>query len=77
LSIQKKNETADNYIERFVYGMSGDHVIKVVTSDYPEQTIVLNKRGARMVPRELRDETDQATRPDTPVLPSIPGNPVR
>ncbi len=57
--------------------MSGDHVIKVVTSDYPEQTIVLNKRGARMVPRELRDETDQATRPDTPVLPSIPGNPVR
>ena len=34
----KENTTADNYIERFVYRMGVEHRIRVVTSDYLEQT---------------------------------------
>ena len=52
----KENETADNYIERFVYRQAGVHTIRVATSDYLEQTIVLSKGGVRMSPRELREE---------------------
>ncbi|MCX7842820.1 MAG: NYN domain-containing protein [Clostridia bacterium] len=52
----KENETADNYIERFVYRLGAEHVIRVATSDYLEQTIVLSKGGIRMSPRELLDE---------------------
>lgn len=87
----KENETADNYIERFVYKnanknvmpmpsskVSGDNaagfqgafsekvlkenklfqknVIRVVTSDYLEQTLVLSMGGVRMVPRELKED---------------------
>ena len=37
----KENETADNYIERFVYKHSSGNVIRVVTSDYLEQKMVL------------------------------------
>jgi predicted RNA-binding protein with PIN domain len=49
----KRNQTADNYIERLVYKLSKDHIIGVVTSDYLEQRIVLTSGGARITPREL------------------------
>ena len=52
----KENESADNYIERFVYRFSSDNVIRVATSDYLEQTVVLNIGGIRMSARELREE---------------------
>lgn len=58
----KENETADIYIERFVYKMSGDNTIRVVTSDYLEQRMVLTGGGVRMTPRELKEEMDQASR---------------
>jgi len=58
----KENETADNYIERFVHKMGNIHTIRVVTSDYLEQTIVLSNGGVRMSPRELKDEINQAAR---------------
>lgn len=52
----KENETADNYIEKFVHKYGNIHTIRVVTSDYLEQTIVLSNGGIRMSPRELREE---------------------
>jgi predicted RNA-binding protein with PIN domain len=55
-----ENQTADNYIERFVYKYSNENIIRVVTSDYLEQSIVLRNGGARMTPRELRKEIDDA-----------------
>jgi uncharacterized protein len=52
----RENETADHYIERFVYKMSSVYRIRVATSDYLEQTMVLSGGGARMTPRELKEE---------------------
>lgn len=52
----KENETADNYIERFVYKNGQDNIIRVVTSDYLEQRMVLNKGGIRVTPQELKHE---------------------
>ncbi len=53
-----KNQTADNYIERFVYKYSDIYTIWVATSDYLEQTIVLRNGGVRITPRELRKEIE-------------------
>jgi predicted RNA-binding protein with PIN domain len=58
----KENETADNYIERFVYKMGDEHTIRVATSDYLEQRIVLSGGGVRMSPRELKEAVEQAGR---------------
>lgn len=52
----KENETADNYIERFVHKMGNTHRISVATSDYLEQTMVLSNGGTRMSPGELKEE---------------------
>ncbi len=57
----KENETADNYIERFVYRMAKDNRIYVVTSDYLEQRTILHGGGARMSPRELKEEIVNAS----------------
>ena len=57
-----KNQTADNYIERFVYKYGDIHIIWVATSDYLEQTIVLKNGGARITPRELRKEIESTHR---------------
>ena len=58
----KENETADNYIEKFVYRLGTTHTIRVATSDYLEQTLVLSKGGIRMSARELREEINKANR---------------
>lgn len=52
----KENETADSYIERLVYKLSSEHRVRVVTSDYLEQTTIFTVGGIRMSPRELREE---------------------
>jgi predicted RNA-binding protein with PIN domain len=52
----KENETADNYIERFVYKFGNTYTIRVATSDYLEQTMVMSSGGIRMSQRELREE---------------------
>lgn len=49
-----ENETADNYIERFVYENGSTDRVWVATSDYLEQTLVLSNGGARITPKELR-----------------------
>jgi uncharacterized protein len=52
----KENETADNYIEKFVYKLGSTNIITVVTSDYLKQTMVLRNGGIRMSPKEYRQE---------------------
>lgn len=51
----KEKETADHYIERFVHQYSDMYTIRVVTSDYLEQRIVLGGGGVRMSPKELKE----------------------
>lgn len=58
----KENETADNYIERFVYKKASTNRVRVATSDYLEQTIVLSNGGIRMSARELREEVFSASK---------------
>jgi predicted RNA-binding protein with PIN domain len=58
----REKETADNYIERLVYNLGNTHTIRVVTSDYMEQTIVLSNGGVRVTPAELRQEIQKAER---------------
>lgn len=55
-----EKQTADNYIERFVYRYGNENIIRVATSDYLEQSIVLRNGGARMTPGELRKEIEDA-----------------
>ncbi len=52
----KEGETADNFIERFVYLNGRSNLVKVVTSDFLEQIITMSSGGIRMSPRELRAE---------------------
>jgi predicted RNA-binding protein with PIN domain len=55
----KENETADNFIERFIYNSSSEkNVMRVVTSDYLEQVTVLRLGGVRMTPEELKIDVD-------------------
>ena len=49
----KTNETADNYIERWVNTNAGNGIIRVATSDYLQQVIVLSRGGTRMSARDL------------------------
>ncbi|MCX7923700.1 MAG: NYN domain-containing protein [Clostridia bacterium] len=58
----KENESADNYIEKFVYKFGTTYTIRVATSDYLEQTMILSSGGIRMSPRELREEVGAAGR---------------
>lgn len=52
----KEGETADVYIERFVKMNSIEYIVRVVTSDYLEQTIVLGSGGYRVTPMEFLNE---------------------
>ncbi len=57
----KKNQTADSYIERKVEMLAKDkrNIVKVVTSDWAEQQIVLGSGGVRLLPRELKFQYEQ------------------
>jgi predicted RNA-binding protein with PIN domain len=50
----EENETADNYIEKFVYEKGSVDRIFVATSDYMEQRLVITNGGARITPKELK-----------------------
>jgi len=52
----KEKESADVYIERFVYNAHEDDIVRVVTSDYLEQRMVLTGGGIRVTPKELKLE---------------------
>ena len=56
----KEFESADNYIERFVRENIKKSIIKVATSDYLEQRLVIGLGGARISARELKEEIKKA-----------------
>lgn len=52
----KENETADNYIERVLDEIGRIKRVRVATSDWMEQQIVLSRGGTRISARELEVE---------------------
>jgi len=52
----KENETADNYIERILDDIGRIKRIRVATSDWLEQQMVLSRGGTRISARELEIE---------------------
>ena len=52
----KEKQTADTYIERTTYEISGEHSVRVVTSDYQEQLVVLGSGGLRVSSAEFYSE---------------------
>lgn len=52
----KESQTADAYIERTTYEISKDHSVRVVTSDYQEQLVILGNGGLRVSAREFYSE---------------------
>ena len=57
----KERQTADAYIERSTYSLTDKHDVRVVTSDYDEQLIVLGHGAARVPTREFIDEVEATT----------------
>ena len=56
----KEFESADNYIERLIGKMSNREKIRVATSDWVEQLIVLGYGAVRMSARELWEEIKES-----------------
>lgn len=58
----KENQTADNYIEKFIhdYKYKRHAIIRVATNDYTEQNMILGKGAARLTSRELYHEVGQS-----------------
>lgn len=52
----KQSETADAYIEKTTYEMSDDHTVRVVTSDFEEQLVILGAGGLRVSSAEFYQE---------------------
>lgn len=52
----KENETADHYIERRIDQMGKVRRVRVATSDWMEQQIILGRGGTRISARELEME---------------------
>lgn len=54
----KERQTADAYIERCTYNLAEKNSVRVVTSDYVEQLIVLGNGATRVSAREFLDEVE-------------------
>ena len=54
-----EGETADSYIEKYVYENAHDENIVVVTSDYLEQLMILGSGATRMPPRQFKSEIEK------------------
>lgn len=52
----KENETADRYIEKTLHSIGRLKKVRVATSDWTEQQIVLGRGGTRISARELKIE---------------------
>ena len=52
----KESQTADAYIERTTYEIADNHNVRVVTSDYQEQLVILGSGGLRVSAREFYAE---------------------
>ena len=59
----KEAQTADAYIEKTTYDMSGEHTVRVVTSDMQEQLVILGAGGLRVSAVEfMRELSDTSFR---------------
>lgn len=56
----RENETADHYIERRLDQIGRTEVVRVATSDWMEQQIVLGRGGTRVSARELKIEVKRS-----------------
>ena len=54
----KEAETADRYIEKTTHDIASEHSVRVVTSDYQEQLVVLGSGGLRVSAQEFLRELD-------------------
>jgi predicted RNA-binding protein with PIN domain len=52
----KESQTADSYIERATYDIAKEHNVRVVTSDFEEQLVILGAGGLRVSAKEFFDE---------------------
>ena len=52
----RESQTADSYIERTTYEIAENHSVRVVTSDYQEQLVILGSGGLRVSAREFYSE---------------------
>ena len=52
----RESQTADSYIERTTYEISDKHSVRVVTSDFQEQLVILGNGGLRVSAREFYAE---------------------
>lgn len=52
----KESQTADAYIEKTTHDIAGEHSVRVVTSDYQEQLVVLGSGGLRVSALEFMKE---------------------
>ncbi|RKD33816.1 NYN domain-containing protein [Thermohalobacter berrensis] len=58
----KAHETADHYIEKTLDSIGKRKRVRVATSDWTEQQIVLGRGGIRISARELKAEVDSMKR---------------
>jgi predicted RNA-binding protein with PIN domain len=58
----KENETADSYIERNVKLLSQKWLVKVATSDWTEQRVIMAMGGIRMSASDLQSAVEGANR---------------
>jgi predicted RNA-binding protein with PIN domain len=58
----QKNQSADSYIEKLVHDLPRPYRVKVVTSDYTLQKMILANDGERISSRELELEIERATK---------------
>ena len=57
----KERQTADAYIEKATYSLAEKNSVRVVTSDYVEQLIILGNGATRVPSREFVEEIEAAT----------------
>ena len=58
----RESQTADAFIERTTYEIAEEHTVRVVTSDYQEQLIILGSGGLRASAREFYSELTDTLR---------------
>ena len=56
----REAETADAYIEKATYDLGKDHRVRVATSDYLEQLIILGHGALRLSARAFRQEVEES-----------------
>lgn len=54
----EKNKTADTYIEKLVYSLPNSYNVRVVTSDYTLQQMVMGNGAERVPTRELIEDME-------------------